>query len=242
MPISFRRSVLAGYGLLVPAFLLCLLSLSATQAIGQDAPAVVTPLQKQMDRIDFAISAAGEITNTVSGVEKRDATTTKSVLTIDPSSTVGELVTLRYTAKPYVGFEFNFGNSRYNQTYTFVPSPSSSSNILVGGVQTNARELTLGYVAHLKYRPLGLTPFLGAGGGTIRFKPTPGGGQGLPPQYRAAYFYQLGLEGNFPDSHFGVRVGFRQLIYLAPDYIQNYLTITRRTSAYEPTVGFFVRF
>jgi hypothetical protein len=39
-----------------------------------------------------------------------------------------------------------------------------------------------------------------------------------------------------------MRVGFRQLIYLAPDFLQNYLTITRRTRTSEPTIGFFVRF
>ncbi|HEX9200796.1 MAG TPA: hypothetical protein VF865_14630 [Acidobacteriaceae bacterium] len=240
MPNSFRRPVFAGYGLLVPAFLLCLLSFPATQAIGQDAPATVTPLQKQLDRIDFAIVAAGEIGTSVSGVEKRDANTYKSVLTIKPSSTVGELVTIRYTAKPYVGFEFNFGNLRYTQNYTFVPQPGA--NLLVGGAQSGVRELTLGYVAHLPYRPLGITPFVGIGGGTIRFKPTTGGGQGLPQQYRAAYYYQAGLEDNFPNSHFGMRLGFRQLIYLAPDFLQNYLTITRRVRSTEPTVGFFVRF
>jgi hypothetical protein len=240
MPISFRRSVIAGVCPLVPALLICLIGFSANQTMAQDAATPPTPFQKQLDRIDLAVSAAGELSSKVSGIEQRDANTTHSVLTIKPSSTVGELATLRYTAKPYVGFEFNFSNLRYTQDYTFVPPPSQ--NLLVGGAQAAVRELTLGYVAHLKYRPLGITPFLGAGGGTIRFKPTSGGGQGLPQQYRAAYYYQVGLEGNFPDSHFGMRVAFRQMIYLAPDFIQNYLTITRRTITSEPTVGFFVRF
>ena len=240
MPISFRRPVFAGYGLLVPALLLCLLSLPASQAIGQDPAAPVTPLQKQLDRIDFAISAAGILNTSVSGTEQRDATTTHSVLTIKPSNTLGELVTLRYTAKPYVGFEFNFGNARYTQDYKFVPPPGQ--NLLVGGAQAGVRELTLGYVAHLPFRPLGLTPYVGLGGGTIRFKPTTSGGQGLPQQYRAVYYYGGGVEDNFPNSHFGFRAGFRQLVYLAPDFLQNYLTITRRVRTSEPTVGFFVRF
>ena len=166
--------------------------------------------------------------------------TTHSLLTIKPSNTVGELVTLRYTVKPWVGFEFNFGNARNTQNYTFVPPPGS--NILVGGAQAGVREMTLGYVAHLKYRPFGVTPFLGVGGGTMKFTPTRGGGQGLPYQYRAAYYYSAGVETNFPDSHFGVRLGFRQLIYLAPDFLQNYLTITRRVQTSEPNFGFFVRF
>jgi hypothetical protein len=240
MQISFRRFTLAGSSALLPVLLMCLFSLPAAQAFGQDTPPPPTPVQKQLEKIDFAISAAGSFGSSVSGVEQRDANITKSVLTIKPSSTVGELFALRYTVKPYVGFELNVSNLRYAQDYKFVPTPQQ--NLLLISAQTAVREMTVGYVAHLKFRPLGLTPYLGAGGGTIRFKPTAGGGEGLPQQYRAAYYYTAGLEGNFPDSHFGMRVGFRQLIFLAPDFLQNYLTITRRTMSSEPTIGFFVRF
>jgi len=241
MPISFRRSVSAGSGLLIPVILLCLAGLTAPQAFAQDTPSPASvAFMKQLDRIDFAVSAEGNISDTVSGVENRDATTTHSVLTIHPSTSVGELVTIRYTVKPYLGFEYNFGNARYTENTKFVPTPSA--NLLLGGVQTGVRELTLGYVAHLPYRPFGITPVLGVGGGTIHFTPTPGGGQGLPNQYRAVYYYNAGLEDNFPGSHFGMRIGFRQLIYLAPDFLENYLTITRRLRTSEPTVGFFVRF
>jgi len=222
MPISFRRSVFARTTLLLPAFLLCLLGLPASQAIGQET-APPTALEKQLNKVDLAVTAIGEISTSVSGIEQRDYNTSHTLLTIKPSSTVGELATVRYT-----------------QDYTFVPPPSQT--ILTGGAQTGAHEVTFGYVAHLKYHPLGITPFLGAGGGTIKFHPTPGGGQGLPFQYRAAYYYQAGLEDNFGSSPFGMRLGFRQLIYLAPDYLQNYLTITRRTRTSEPTIGFFVRF
>ena len=195
---------------------------------------------KQLNRIDLAVVASGEISTSVSGVENRDATTTHTLLTIKPSSTVGELATLRYVAKPYVGFEFNFGNLRYTQDYTFVPPPSQT--ILVGGVQSGVRELTLGYVAHLPWHPFGVSPYAGVGGGTIAFHPTTGGGQGLPFQYRAAYYYNVGLEDDFPGTPFGMRLGFRQLIYLAPDFQQNYLTITRRTTTSEPIIGFYLRF
>jgi hypothetical protein len=240
MPILFRRSVVSGISQFVPALLLCLFSLPASQAIGQDTPPPPSRLQKQLDRVDIAISAAGEISKTVSGTARSAVNGGQPyMLTIKPSSTVGELFTLRYTAKPYVGFEFNYGNQRYTQDYTFVPAPAQ--NILFGGAQTGVHELTLGYVAHPR-KIFGLQPFLGAGGGTIHFIPTPAGGQGLPNQYRAAYYYQVGVEDNFPGSHFGVRLAFRQLIYLAPDFLQNYLTITRRTVTSEPTIGFFARF
>jgi len=224
MPISFPRSAFAGSGLLLPASLLCLLISSASVAVGQDQTAPPTPLMKQLSRFDLSLVASGELSTRVGGIEQRDADTTHTELSIKPTSTVGELATLRYIAKPYVGFEFNFGNLRFNQA--------------------GVHEITLGYVAHPpSWKFYGIQPYLGAGGGTIRFHPTPGGGQGLPFQYRAAYYYNLGLEDYFPNtSNFGMRVGFRQLIYLAPDFLQNYLTITRRTRTSEPVVGFFLRF
>ena len=239
MPNPFRRPVSAGASLLVPALLLCLLSLSAAQAIGQEATPL-TPFQKQLSRIDLAVSAAGILSTSVSGIEQRDASTTHNNLLISPSSTVGELITLRYVAKPLVGFEFNFGNSRYTQNYTF--TPALPSNILYGA-QAGVREMTLGYVAHTP-KLFGVQPYLGAGGGTIKFAPTPYGGESLPFQYRAAYYYNFGVEDTFTGSasHLGVRVGFRQLIYLAPDFLTNYLTISRRTRTSEPTIGFFLRF
>jgi hypothetical protein len=264
MPNPFRRSAVAGIGPLVTGLLLCLLSLSLTapRAIGQDTPAApLTPFQRQMEKIDLAIGAAGTITNSVSGIEQRDAhvvvvngsttSTSSTLLNIKASTTVGELFTLRYTSRPYLGFEFNFSNSRTTQNYLFTtttsttppnpPTITTSHPTPLHGAQSGNREFSFGYVAHPR-KIFGLQPFLGAGIGTIRFKPTPNGGEGLPFQYRAAYYYHGGLDYTFPDSHFGVRLAFRQLIYLAPDYQENYLTITRRVRTSEPTFGFFARF
>lgn len=237
MPISIRRSAPAGTGLLVPVLLMCLLSLTASHAKAQEATPL-TPFQKQMEHFDLAFGITGIFSTSVSGIEQRDASSTHNTLLISPSSTISEFLTVRYTAKPLLGYEFNFGSSRSTQNYTFTPPLTSS---ILRSAQTGVRELTLGYVAHTP-KLFGVQPYLGAGGGTIRFKPTPGGGEGLPFQYRAAYYYNFGVEDNFPASHFGVRLGFRQLIYLAPDFQQNYLTITRRTRTSEPTFSFFLRF
>jgi len=238
MLMSLRRPAVAG-----PALALLLSAsflFSARSAAAQDEPKEETKTQKFFDHFDLSVSAAAEMTNKASGVEQRDAATTKNVLTIDPSKTVGELATLRYTAKPWVGFEFNFGNQRYTENYTF--NPAFPSPVLVGGAQTGVHEITFGYVAHPPHQFFGLQPFLGAGFGTMSFHPTRGGGQRLPFQYRAAYYYTGGVEGQFPNSHFGMRAGFRQVIYLAPDFLQNYLTITKRVRTSEPNIGFYVRF
>jgi hypothetical protein len=238
MPNPFRRYACAHAGTRIPALpfclLLCLLSLTAPRAIGQETvPA--TPLMKQLNRLDLFFGAAGIINNSVSGTEQRDRTG----LTIKPSNTVGELLTIRYIARPWVGFEYNFGNARFVQNYTFA---APTKNVLPGGAQAGVHEETLGYVAHPPHPFFGVQPFLGAGGGTMRFTPTPYGGQGLPFQYRAVYYYNVGVENTFPSSHFGVRLGFRQLIYLDPDFQQNYLTITRRGHTSEPYFGFYARF
>ena len=239
MPNSLRRSVSAGTSLLVPALLLCLLSLTASQAIGQEA-VPLTPFQKAMEHFDLGVSVTGVVSSDVSGIEQRDASITHNNLAISPSSTVSELITLRYTRKPYLGFEYNFANARFTQNYTFTPAIKSNQ---LEGAQTSVHEITFGYVAHPR-KIYGVQPYLGAGGGTIHFTPTSGGGEGLPFQYRAVYYYNFGVEQNFTGSadHFGVRLGFRQLIYLAPDFGQGYLTITRRTRTSEPTFGFFLRF
>jgi hypothetical protein len=250
MPNPFRRSVSfplrcsAAFqsGPLVPALLFCLLSLTAGRAIAQSPATPPTGLEKQFSRIDLSVSGAGFFSTSVTGTNYTGVTFTQR-----PSTTVTELATLRYVAKPYVGFEFNFGNLRYTQnfiTQSFTNSsvcPNTSCTYVPGGAQNNVHELTLGYVAH-PHSFFGLDPFVGAGGGTMQFRPTPGGGQGLPRQFRAVYFYDAGVDDYFPTTHLGIRVAFRQLIYLAPDFGQNYLTITRRTATSEPTIGFFLRF
>jgi hypothetical protein len=260
MPNPFRRSVRFEGGALVPVLLLCLSGLIAPHAIAQSTPPPTpTYWEKQLGRIDFGVSAVGILSNSISGIEQRDASVptiiggktyiSSTALGIRPSSTVGEIFTLRYVAKPYVGFELNVGNARYTENYTFTttttptpPTALAAPNYLPGGVQHNAREITLGYVAHPPHTLFGIQPFLGAGGGTIRFKPTVNGGEGLPEQYRAVYYYDVGADEYFPVYHFGFRASFRQLIYLAPDFEQNYLTITRRERTSEPTFGLFLRF
>jgi hypothetical protein len=250
MPNPFRRSVTFPVGLfsapLVPVLLLSLLCFPARRATAQTAPtAPVTGLYKQLGRIDLAVQAAGLFSTTVTGTNYVGVNFNER-----PSDTVGELVTIRYIAKPWAGFEFNFGNSRYAQNFTTnsytnaaaCPTSNPVCTYVPGGAQNNVHEETLGYVAHPPHSFFGLDPYLGVGAGTMQFRPTPGGGQGLPRQYRAVYYYDAGIDDYFPTTHLGVRLGFRQLIYLAPDFGQNYLTITRRTRTSEPTFGFFLRF
>lgn len=199
------------------------------------AAAQVTTLDRQLSRIDFGISGAGELTRTVSGkVVPTAPANTGTTLTVDGSNTVGALVNIRYVAKPLVGFEFNYGYARYTQNYSY-PPPNF-------GVQANANEYTVGYLATPAHPIFGFQPFVSGGAGTTEFKPTRGGGQGLINQARMTYYYSVGLQNEIFGEHLGARVSFRQLFYKAPDFGTNYLTINKLTMTTEPTIGFYVKF
>ena len=75
-----------------------------------------TPLDRQLARIDFGVVGVGMFTKDVSGIAQINAQPT--VVTLQSSTTLGALVTLRYVKSPWVGFEGNFGYSRYTQNFS----------------------------------------------------------------------------------------------------------------------------
>lgn len=215
----------------VSTLLLCLLAaLAGSTAIAQTDS---TPLSRQLDRIDLGVSGVGVFNRSTSGTVTIN--TKPTTVTLTPGNTLGALVTLRYTRSPFVGLEINYGYARYTQKFTpFGAQP-------IGGVQQNASEYTLGYVAHPR-DIFGVHPFVAGGGGAVVFRPTPGGGLQLQPQARGAYYYALGAEKNVFSPHFGVRVQFRQVFFTAPDFFANYLATGKRTTTFEPGVGFVLKF
>jgi hypothetical protein len=222
----------------------CLLLTAAASIAKAQATTQETPLQRQLDRIDLGVVAVGVINQQSNGIAPiasnpgpgSPAGTVPTHVNLSPSNTAGPVVTLRYVAKPFVGFEANYVYARYTQNFTpFGTQPT-------GGVQQNASEYTLGYVAHTRKQYHGWTPFASAGLGTIAFRPTTGGGLALPKQARAAYYFSIGAETNVFSPHFGVRAIYRQVFFKAPDFETNYLTIQQHTTTYEPGFGFFLRF
>jgi hypothetical protein len=193
-------------------------------------------LDKQLSRIDLSVVGVGVFNKASNGVATVNSVPNTPV-SLSPGNTAGAVVSLRYIARPLVGFEFNYGYARYTDTFTPFGAPGTSA-----GVQQNASEYSFGYVAHTRKQYFGLTPFASAGLGTIVFRPTPGGGEALPEQARAAYYFSVGAETTVLSPHFGIRAQYRQVFFKAPDFLTNYLTIQQRTTTYEPGVGFFLRF
>jgi hypothetical protein len=214
--------------------LFCLLLTAAGSTVKAQTSQPPTALDRQLSRIDLGVVALGIFNKDSNGTAIINGKPT--AVNLSPGNTAGALVNLRYTASPYVGFEFNYGYSRYTDTFTpFGTQPQ-------GGVQQNASEYTFGYVVHPRKQLFGFQPFISGGAGTTVFRPTPGGGLALPEQARATYYVSVGAETTVLSPHFGVRAQYRQVFFKAPDFETNYLTIQQHTTTFEPGFGFFLRF
>ena len=205
---------------------------AASVAFFSLAAAAQTKLDRQLSYIDLGLQAAGQFTSSTSGTVTIPAVDQGQVVTQSASSTVGGLVTLRYSPRPYLGAEFNGSYARYTENYNVAPIQ----------IQTQANEFTFGYLVEPPYSIFGVKPYASAGGGLMRFAPTAGGGQEAPSMARPAYYYNLGVQQNVLGDRFGVRIGFRQVFYTAPDFYQNYLTINKHVASSEPVFGFYVHF
>jgi len=181
------------------------------------AAAQTTPFSRQMSRIDFGISGVGQLTNTVTGpIIPTGASNYGTTMSQYASNTVGAMANIRYVAKPYIGVEFNYVWGRYTENYS--PAPNGAS---LFQIQTTSNEMSFGWVVTPPHPIFGMQPFISAGAGTNNFKPTAGGGNGAPHQYRATYYYNAGVQKEIFNSNFGLRASFRQNFYLATDFGQN---------------------
>jgi hypothetical protein len=211
-----------------------LTALLASPAAVAQATSGQSALDRQLSRIDLAASGIGSFTGDVTGTNYLGQTVTDKT-----STTFGPLVTFRYTKSPWIGGEGNIGFARY--THNFSRSAVTGFPATILSVQANTLEYTVGYVAHPQHPIFGFQPFFGGGGGLLYFRPTSGGGEGLPTQGAGAFYYSVGVE-KLVTPHFGVRAQARQLFYLSPDFYQNYLRTDKHTSTFEPGFGFYVHF
>ena len=221
---------------LAAAAALCVAGSAAAQNTAQS-----TVLDRQLSRIDLGISGVGQFSRTVTGTVGPLSTNQGQSITQEASNTLGALVTIRYIARPLVGFEFNYGYARYTENFSGPGIANYFPQAPPFQIQTQANEFTLGYLVTPERTFFGFKPFASAGLGSIEFKPTAHGGEGAPHQARAAYYYSVGVQQDITPN-FGLRAGFRQVFFLAPDFGQNYLTIKQHTITSEPQAGFYLRF
>ena len=222
------------------ALLIALLPLSGR---AQDSQPTVTRTGRFLTHLDLGVSGTAFFTKDVTGTVSSNTLPTSYNVTQSASTSAGALVTIRGQKSPYKGAEFNYGYGRMTEGYTCC-NQDSANGTLVGPFQSQvtANEFTLGYVARPPHPIFGFQPYVSVGAGTMEFKPTRNGGQGLQVQARAAYYYSVGGESLIVGDTLGVRFGVRQLFYLAPDFGQNYLTIKKTTFTTEPQIGLYLHF
>ena len=226
----------------LPLLAVALLISTVGSAHAQTA-APPSPFEKQLDKIDLAISGVGIYNNTVTGTVIPLSGNQGQSITQHGSNTLGALISIQYPAKPYFGLEFNYGYARYTENYKgpgivnyFLPANTTDFQI-----QTKVSEYTFGYLITPPHPIFGMQPFASVGAGPQGFTPTRYGGQEEPEKARMTYYYSIGVQKDY-SQHIGFRVGFRELFFLDPDFGQNYLTILKHATTYEPMAGFYLRY
>jgi opacity protein-like surface antigen len=153
-------------------------------------------------------------------------------ITDSPSYSGGFLLNYRYHFDNWSAIEVNYAHTNFTQYY------SSGDQ-----TQSNANEVTLAYVntfgvsRHARFRP-----FVEAGTGGLIFSPIESGSFSAPlTQDRMAFLYGAGVDWR-AIHHVSVRLGYRGLIYKAPDFALGDQTTNAMTQMAEPYVGLAFRF
>jgi hypothetical protein len=193
---------------------------------------------KQLSRLELALDGDASLTQNSSGTTPVSSGVNYKIAQTASTAT-GGMATIRYTKSPLIGGEFNFNMTVLTEGYTLTPALALSANPFT--VQAQMQEYTFGYVAHgphiMKFQS-----FASAGFGSIKFKPTAHGGEGLQAQYRMAEYVSAGVDDPIFTKDIGIRVQIRDVFYKAPDFGQSYLTTNAHTSTIEPVFGFYMRF
>ena len=224
------------------AFFFLLLAAVPSFMRAQDAQAP-THTARFLAHFDLGVAGTAFFTKDVSGTVNQSILGAPYPVTQSTSTAAGVLASLRGQKSPYKGLELNYGYARTTESYTCCnQNPTTGGSNGPFQAQATAAEYTVGYLVRPPHRIFGFQPYISAGAGTLEFKPTKNGGQGLQTQARAAYYYGVGGESLIFGDSVGIRAGVRQLIYLAPDFGQNYLTIKQHTFTTEPQVGIYLHF
>jgi hypothetical protein len=152
-----------------------------------------------------------------------------------PTYSVGAIANVRQSFHPWLGYEFNYGYTRFAERYK---TPTYGIQ-----VQNNQHEVSGAYLVQGPTIPiLGIQPFAAVGVGALIFLPTTTGGQKYSQQTRVPLLYEFGA--NFPilTSHLGLRLQYRGLSYKVPDFDAPRLTTNARRQVSEPSVGAYFRF
>jgi opacity protein-like surface antigen len=173
--------------------------------------------------LDGSINIFGQFSGTSNGNGIKDS----------PTDSLGVIASVRQSLHPWLGYEGNYGYTRFSERYSTVAF----------GVQNNVHEVSGAYLVQAPGIPLlGLQPYGAIGLGALVFLPTTVGGQKYSQQYRLAVLYEVGVNYPILTSHLGLRLQYRGLSYKTPDFNASIITTNSRRQTSEPSVGAYFRF
>lgn len=186
---------------------------------------------------DISLGIFGQLTPSRSPVSTNTQAVGTAITqtTQGTSPSAGALGTFHQSLKPWLGFNVNFGYSRFSENYSLgsaflpagnkgglVPPPPPqyypSYNFAQGSIGTNMYELTAAYVVQGP-KTKRFSTFAQLGGGSLIFLPT----QDPAPyavQMRATMVFGVGMNYRLSE-HFALRAEYRGLFYKNPDYLNN---------------------
>jgi opacity protein-like surface antigen len=182
-------------------------------------------MAQTLKNLEGAVNIFGQFSGTSNGNGVQDK----------PTYSLGVLANVRQSFHPWLGYEVNYGYTRYTERYATPVFPVH--------VQDNMHEASGAYLVQGPSIPfLGLQPFGGVGLGALVFLPTTVGGQKYNQQTRLAFLYEFGVNYPILTSHLGLRLQYRGLSYKTPDFNASLLTTNARRQTSEPSVGAYFRF
>jgi opacity protein-like surface antigen len=173
---------------------------------------------------DVALSGFGEITRNVNG----------NFILQKASISGGGLFSFRQSPHPFVGYELNYGYTRFTDTYTF------SADTISHGMS----ELSAAYL--IQAPPYnGIQAFGTIGAGLVIQSPsstTTASGQRPSTATSPAFVFGLGI--NVPNmfGKLGLRIQYHGVRTKSPDFGVPSLDTHRLRTTHEPAVGVYYRF
>lgn len=150
---------------------------------------------------------------------------------VDANNSGGLLLTYRHHFTGWSSIELNYDYTRLLESY-------NTGSV----IRARVDEVTLGYVLSFSSLTGGhFVPFAEVGMGALIFSPSSSTVSGAIAQDRAPLLYGGGIDLT-DGGHLAVRLGYRGLIFQAPDFAVSSQVTGGLTHLAEPYVGIVVRF
>jgi hypothetical protein len=231
------------------------LAITSVALAAQDQTAVApTAKSKPGSSLDISLGIFGQFTpaRTPTQIVDYQNGATYDQTVQGSSSSAGILGTIHQSFKPWLGYNVNFGYSRFSEQYSqgsYFPNPPQPNNpissFIYGSIGEKMYELTGASVVQGP-RTKRVETFFQLGGGVLSFLPT----QSPSPywvEFRPAMVFGTGMNYRV-SKHWELRAEYRGLFYKTPSFNgfkeanSDVPTVKLYTITNEPTISLVYRF